>query len=308
MKKPWFSNNPPGIKLLLALGFLVVLFYAIMGIGLLIAIPVFDVSFSEMMSLMQDFSNPKAVALLKYMQVLQSVGLFIVPAVILAYLFNEDPNYYLQFSRSTRSLNIVLAVLIMFSALPLINYLAQINSHLHLPDALYGLEQTFRQWEDNAMEVTEVFLNVETVGGLLFNVFMIAIIPAIGEELLFRGLLQRILADWTKNIHLAVLISAVLFSTFHLQFFGFLPRMLMGVLFGYLLVWSGNMWIPIAAHFANNAIAVVFVYFINKEKLPDVAETIGATNDTQIYTVFSTILLAALIAYFYHENRKSITQ
>ena len=84
-----------------------------------------------------------------------------------------------------------------------------------------------------------------------------AVAAGITEEFLFRGALQRIIGKWTYNHHIIIWSAAIIFSTFHMQFFGFLPRMLLGAYFGYLLYWTRNIWIPVFAHFVNNAIAVI---------------------------------------------------
>ena len=88
-----------------------------------------------------------------------------------------------------------------------------------------------------------------------------AILPAIGEELLFRGVFQRLLTEWTRNIHWGIILAALLFSFFHFEFYGFLPRFLLGVFFGYLFVWTSSIWVPILAHFTNNFIIVVYSFY-----------------------------------------------
>ena len=103
-----------------------------------------------------------------------------------------------------------------------------------------GIEKWMKDAEESAAEITKAFLDVKTIPGLVFNVFMIAFLPAVGEELLFRGIIQRIFTDMTKSHHWGIWISAILFSAMHFQFYGFVPRVLLGALFGYLLVWSGS--------------------------------------------------------------------
>lgn len=89
---------------------------------------------------------------------------------------------------------------------------------------------------------------------------VIAIIPGIGEELLFRGVLQNSLHRVTKNKHIAIWVAAFLFSAIHIQFYGLVPRMMLGAVFGYLYVWSGNLWYPMIAHATNNGLAVIIAY------------------------------------------------
>jgi len=114
------------------------------------------------------------------------------------------------------------------------------------------------------------------------------VLPAIGEELYFRGSLQGILQQW-KGIRISIWITAIIFSTIHFQFYGFVPRMLMGAFFGYLLFWSENMWLPIVAHFTNNVLAIIFYYLkFNGFKVPDI-DSIGIGNTMWIGLVSGAI-------------------
>jgi membrane protease YdiL (CAAX protease family) len=131
---------------------------------------------------------------------------------------------------------------------------------------------------------------------------MIAFLPAIGEELLFRGVILRIFTNWTKNHHWGVWISAILFSALHMQFYGFIPRMLLGVLFGYLLVWSGSMWLPIIAHFINNGVAVVVMFLIDKDLLNPELEEIGSTTDSYYLAAISLVLVLVFMFMIKRQN------
>jgi membrane protease YdiL (CAAX protease family) len=174
---------------------------------------------------------------------------------------------------------------------------------MNFPEWLSGVEQWMKNAEENAAELTEVFLKVDSTGGLLFNLFMIALLPAIGEELLFRGVIQRIFTRMTQNIHWGIWISAILFSALHIQFYGFVPRMLLGVLFGYLLVWSGSMWLPVLAHFINNGFAVVAMYLIDKNVLNPQVEEIGSTSGSYYAAVLSLALVVIFMWLIKKENR-----
>jgi uncharacterized protein len=131
---------------------------------------------------------------------------------------------------------------------------------------------------------------------------MIAILPAIGEELMFRGVIQRIFTNWTKNYHWGIWISAFLFSAMHMQFYGFLPRMLLGGMFGYLLVWSGTMWVPILAHFVNNTMGVLGYYLIDKGTITKDIEEWG-TGTEQIPLLIFSIVLSGLLLFLIYRNQ-----
>jgi membrane protease YdiL (CAAX protease family) len=160
--------------------------------------------------------------------------------------------------------------------------------------------------EEYAGEITERFLAVSTIQGFLVNLFMIALIPAVGEEFLFRGVLQKIFIEWTKNIHWGIIISALLFSTFHLQFYGFLPRLMLGIFFGYLFVWSGSLWLPVLAHFFNNSVAVFF-YFIAGKEMNDKIDTLGAGTfkaSDIILLIVSVVLVSAIIILVFRKEKR----
>jgi membrane protease YdiL (CAAX protease family) len=138
---------------------------------------------------------------------------------------------------------------------------------------------------------------------LLLNVLMLAIIPALGEELVFRASLQKILGRWTGNYHLAIWLSAIIFSGIHFQFYGFFPRMFLGALFGYLLVWSGSIWLPILAHFLNNAMATVGAYVLQLEgKSIDQAFEPDPVNMPVL--IASTVAFVGLVWYFHNYTVK----
>jgi hypothetical protein len=242
-----------------------------------------------------DLNNPETISVLKYFQVVQSIGLFIVPPFILGWLFHGSFSEYLSLNKTVNFASVLLVLLLSFAASPFINFIGEMNANMHLPEWLSGVETWMKNAEENAAEITEAFLKVENLGGLFFNVFMVAVLPAVGEELLFRGVIQRIFINWTKSIHWGIWISAILFSALHMQFYGFIPRMFLGVLFGYLLVWSGSMWLPIIAHFLNNAIAVVGMYLIDKKLLTPDIEEFGSTSDSYYMAVISVVLIAVFM-------------
>jgi len=207
------------------------------------------------------FSIEDTILMTKIIQFAQSAGLFIIPPLLTAYLLSQTPEKFLLLQKMPTLQTIVLAVLFMILAVPFINYIAGWNAEIKLPDSLSALEQWMKKTEEAAAALTERMMQASTFGGLLSNIFLMAIVAAVGEELFFRGLLQTRLSHWIKNVHAAVWITAFFFSAFHLQFYGFFPRLLLGAYLGYLLVWSGSLWLPVLAHFVNNALAVL-MYFL----------------------------------------------
>ncbi|MFA5196683.1 MAG: CPBP family intramembrane glutamic endopeptidase, partial [Bacteroidales bacterium] len=130
--------------------------------------------------------------------------------------------------------------------------------------------------------------------GFFINILMIAVLPAIGEEFFFRGVLQRLLGEWFKNVHVAVIVTAVIFSAFHLQFYGFLPRFLLGMFLGYIFYWSGSLWVPIIVHFINNGLAVVVAWLSARGMVDFNFETFGS-SDNLFVIISSGVIVAGLM-------------
>ena len=224
------------------------------------------------------FSNPSDIGSLKMSQLLLSVGVIVMPPIVLAYFISRNPlNFLCFYKKKINWTDIFIVVIFMIIIIPFINLLGDLNHQMVLPKMFSGIEVWMKTSEEQATLLTEKFMNVRTVQGLLFNIFLISVIPAIGEELYFRGALQGVIREW-KGIRTSIWLTAIIFSTIHFQFYGFVPRMLMGAFFGYLLFWSENMWLPIVAHFTNNVIAVIFYYLkFNGVKMPDI-DSIGFGN------------------------------
>ncbi|MBI5218248.1 MAG: CPBP family intramembrane metalloprotease [Bacteroidia bacterium] len=305
MKKGFLSGIPGISKFALAVCVVIVTFIVFVIIGFALGMMIFKINLLNAPSVFSDFSNPQNIALLKYFQAVQSVGLFVAPPFIIALMFDKTGLSYLRFNIKIKLLSFIASVLIMIAAIPLINALMNINSHLALPDFLSKVELYMKDAENKAQLITQAFLNVNSLAGLAVNLLIIAVIPAIGEELLFRGVFQRIFIEWTKNVHVGILIASVLFSAFHLQFYGFLPRMMMGVALGYMLVWSGSIWLPVAAHFINNAAAVILSYLVNVKILSPDIETLGMSQDSLTFVILSILTVAGfLFSIYLQEKRK----
>lgn len=248
-----------------------------------------------------DFSDINS---LKLAQLLQSIGLFVIPPILLAVLWSKNLFEYLKVNKIPSLNNIFFTLLIMFSAIPAINLLSEVNAAIHLPNSLSWLEKLFVDMESRAEELTLRMLEVNSIYGLIINIGLIAVVPAIGEELFFRGIIQKLLQEKWK-IHVAVWVAAIIFSTFHFQFFGFIPRMLIGALLGYMFVWTQNLWVPIIAHFINNAIAVVFYYFKGQDAVLLDVDNIGK-SDTLYMGLISMVVVAILIYLFRRHTKKAL--
>ncbi len=289
---------------LLFSGFVIlVIFFAFMLLSMLLAMPLFGTDSLLQITGIADLSDPESIRVLKYFQITQSFGLFIVPSLVLAWLFHGHVAEYLLLNKKSASPSVLMVVALVFFSLPFVNFIAGWNSRMQFPASLENLEVWMKNAEERATALLEVFLKVDSIGGLLFNLFMIAVLAGIGEELLFRGVIQRIFTSWTRSHHWGVWISAILFSALHMQFYGFVPRMLLGVMFGYLLVWSGSMWLPVIAHIFFNAISVIGMHMIDKGLLAPEFEDIGASPGSYYLAAISLALVLLLLLLIRNENR-----
>ncbi|MCD4774410.1 MAG: CPBP family intramembrane metalloprotease [Bacteroidales bacterium] len=296
------NNFPPYLKILSFLLIILVSLLFTFLLGIVIAIPFFGTDVITQLSEMTDISNADSLSFLKYFQFINQIGLFIVPSLIFAFLVNRNISKYLKLNIKPLSFSMLAGFFMILLAMPVVSYLVEINEMLSLPDSFSGLENWMRESEDKAMELTEAFLDVGTISGLSVNLLIIAIIPALGEEFMFRGIFLRLFKEWTKNIHLAVIISAVLFSALHLQFYGFLPRMMLGIILGYLFVWSGSIWVPVLVHFTNNAAAVIASYLANRGIIDADLESFGSTDNIN-YLFGSIIIVLFLIIMIYKKEQ-----
>jgi len=280
----------PASKFGVAIIITIVSFLLIYFLGIIISISVFKWNILQNIELLSDVNNPTNIKVLKFLQLVQSVGLFIVPPFIFGYFCYPSVSEFLRINKKTSIRMLIVSILATVSFLPFSNWLSYLNSFLQLPSFMNEIEIWMRNSEDYATKITQAFLNVNSVPELFYNILLIAIIPALGEEFLFRGLLQRIFIEWTKSKHWGIWISALAFSAIHLQFFGFLPRLFLGLFFGYLLEFTGSLWLPILAHFINNLTGVLLSYFITNNNISAKSSDFGMTQETWIYGILGGII------------------
>jgi uncharacterized protein len=303
MLRSIFRTSSPGINLLL-LAFILIL-------CLLLSAPFIQLGAMALgysPGVLQNLNTENIsghLDLFRLLQVVQSFFIFIIPPFLFAWLAGDRVLEYLQLKKKPSWYWIIWVATFIFIAVPFLNLLAEINSKLSFPDALQSTLNWMKSKEKEAEILTDNFLGVKTVGGLIFNLFMIALLPAIGEELLFRGVLQKLFHNWFKNYHWAIWITAVLFTAMHFQFLSLLPRLLLGALFGYLLVWSGTLWLPIIAHFINNAVAVIFYWLTYNGFVGKQLDEIGTLEKSIIPALISLVLVLTWLVWFYRDTVKS---
>lgn len=236
---------------------------------------------------------------LMWLQTAQSIATFVLPPILCALLWYKGQwKEWLHLSNpSTKWSYGALCALLMLIALPGLNLLSQLNQQISFPESLAGLETKLRAMEEAALAVTEQFVKTENAGQFMATLFVVAILPAFGEELTFRALLINFfkgnnspLSTLNSKLKIAIWVSAILFSAVHMQFFGFFPRMLLGALFGYMLAWSGSLWLPIVMHLTNNALAVIVYNVMYWNGLDSTGADTFGYGDTLWVGILSLIL------------------
>ena len=243
---------------------------------------------------------------MKIAQGLSSIMMFVVPPIVYYYLTRSERRMQ---ALGLRSLNkpwllfLLLGIALMFVSLPVTNQLTRWNESMSLGGAFAKLEEYLKTLEEMAAATTEKMLKADSIGGLLLNLLVIALIPAIGEELTFRGVLQQGLTR-KMNPHVAIILSAAIFSFIHFQFYGFLPRMFLGILLGYMFYVSGSLWTSILMHFVNNGTAVLLYYLNNKGIVSIDPETFGSTQYSWLISI-SFVVTTLLIAWCWWKSKNN---
>jgi membrane protease YdiL (CAAX protease family) len=249
-------------------------------------------------SLLSAEPNTMDINFLRIVQISSSIGIFIAGPIAYAQVEKYKSAAYFHFNKPFEISLVMIVLALMLLGTPLLELIAALNQKMVLPEFLSGIELWMKEKEQQAAELTKQLLTMKSFSDLGINLLMIAVIPAIGEELLFRGGLQNIFARWFKNPHVAIWVTAIIFSAIHMQFFGFFPRMLLGALFGYLLLWGKNIWLPIFAHFMNNGTAVVMAFIMQRQgKSLDEIEK-AETFEFWGYLMSAIITLILLMAYY----------
>ena len=234
-----------------------------------------------------------------------SIVTFILAGVFYWRVVEKKELSELNFKALPNPIIIGLAILAQLCFMPLNGWLQEINMAMEFPESMSGLESFFKSMEDSLAGVTEFLTTFDSFGRLLAGLIVIAVVAGVGEELIFRGLIQRKLYKGLNNPHAAIWVAAIIFSAIHMQFYGFLPRLMLGALFGYFYFWTGNIWVPIIAHVFNNGFAVVMFYLSHKGVL---GQDIEELEDFSMPAVaVSALLTLGLLFLFRKKNDEALT-
>jgi uncharacterized protein len=292
---------------LVDIGLLLILFFVGTTLGYLIGLIFlnFDIETVQEVSL-NPAGNPNSRNILLLLQGFSAIGGFIVaPLFFLKFIANQpvsslNKNKYLLLVPS------ILCAFLIIAFMPFNALFIEWNSKMDLPVWMDGIESWMQSKEESLKQLTEVLTTFDTVPQLLAGFVVIALIPAIGEELLFRGLIQPRMYRLTRNVHVAIWFTGFFFSAVHMQFYGLIPRMLLGVLLGYLYVWSGNLWYPIIGHFTNNGFTLLMIYLHNRKTIDiDIEATSSVPLGTALLAALVTGSLLFVLKRYYFKQARS---
>lgn len=232
---------------------------------------------------------------LRWLQFLSVILSFLLPAMLAAWLFSKKPGQYLRL-KTYPTAKVVWWVFVSLLALtPTISLTAALNEQLSLPSFMEPIERWMQAQEQSATEMTDMFLAETGVWALIGNLIVIALSAAVVEEFLFRGSMTRIFERIFRNPHATIWTVAIIFSAIHMQFYGFIPRILLGAFLGYLVYWSRNIWLPVIAHFLNNAMAVVAMSDSDLKENPYIS---GDMSDINLLPLAIAAAVCLVLFYF----------
>lgn len=226
---------------------------------------------------------------------LQAILVFMVPAWVCARYTTQYPLHWLKVRGHLSWCSFAWAVLLLCVALPMVNGLVEWNKSWKFPSSWAAIEHQLKEWEEGAATVTEILLGDKSVTGLVSGIIVVGIITGLGEEAFFRGGIQRVLTVSGLNRHIAVWTAAALFSAIHFQFYGFVPRMVLGALCGYLYLCSGSLWVAAFAHALNNSAVVWAAWLGARGDAPNWLERIGTGPGGEWIATASAVMTAGII-------------
>lgn len=275
MQFPLIKNASQGAKLLI---FILLLIFGLLFSSILSAF--FLLSGDGM----NDITN------LQIGQVISQVFGFMLPPILYVMLVKEKPFNYLGFKKlQPWSL---LGIVAIFTVIPFLAMVTEWNDNVSLPESMATLEQMLRNIQKLANDTTEKFM---TEGSLFSGLLIVAALAAISEELLFRSVIQKAFVKICKNAHVGIILTAIVFSAFHGDFFGFVPRFILGLMLGYMFYLSGSIFPSMLMHFVNNG-TIVMLYYLNKKEVINVdIETFGLTDNWLVIALSLIVTVAIFI-------------
>lgn len=288
------DKNTPGYKLII-FAFIIIIGMIIGSFGSLIPAVIQGVEIQDIIDNPNSLMELLSPGSLRFSLLLNHLFLFILPSIIFGIIFYKS-KFFKGFllGESPKIINIILGIGFLFVAYPLVNFAFYVNSQLPLADWMISTEQ-------NVAETLNKILGNGGTFSLVINILLIAVMPAIGEELVFRGILQKYFSKFFKNPHIGIWLAAAIFSGIHFQFEGFLARMVLGAILGYAFYFTKNLWIPIIIHFLNNLLPIIAYMVMDI----DMTDTTSMTEDINwLGLAVSIVVVPGIIYLFIKYNGK----
>ena len=287
-------------SLLLLIAFVFLGLFVGQFLGMVLIFLLLDFDLSQVMQLLSNPAPlPQARAALLILQAGGALFGFVLTPLVHQQFIDRTSLPQLLSARRTEWFPLLLVLGLVLAFMPVNSMVMEWNISLDFGP----ISPAFQEWayakEEELRQLTEYLTRFESLGGLLGGVLVIAVLPAVGEELVFRGILQRRLYNLVGNPHVAVWVAALIFSAIHFQFFGFFPRLLLGALFGYIYYWSGNLWYAIFAHFVNNGFTLVMLYLYQQGS---VDMNIDSTESVPWSVAVGALLVCGAILYFFKQQ------
>ena len=274
------------------------------SVGILASKTFYGADWEQILEYISDPAQPGAMGPLKLLQLFNTLALFLIPAMIFSQIFSSKPEVFLRLNRYSTPLILLLVSVLFIAFTPITDFLAWINDSIHLPSFLSSFEADMRSSAESQQLLIGQFIEMNSVSDFLYNLVLLAIVPALGEEFFFRGIVQRLLIRNTKKVHLSVWVTGLAFGLMHQQFFAIIPLTILGALLGYIKEWTGSLWASILAHFVNNALIVFVAYFMNYN-MSDL-EAISSPNLLILIPAF--VATGAIIFYFIKQKTGSLPE
>lgn len=275
-----------------------------------------EILLMELVHIPSDFAiHPEKLTLIPNIQVILTLvqgfgmllGFILLPLVYLHYFKSPETPAQLFTVVPKQGLYIAASIGLLIVSVPLVEQFALWNKTVSLPEVFKGIEEAAHRAEKTAGTLTEILVQYNGIGSFLLVFVVVSILPAIGEELVFRGIVQNELIHiWNKK-HFAVWVTGFIFSFIHFQFLGFIPRMLLGVLFGYCYLWTNSLWVPIAMHFINNALTLIVSAFFKDSFLNESQQT-NTAFDIRFFIAYIVAQVIFLILYYKFIRQKQMKE
>lgn len=288
------------MQLLLFLGIALGLFTIGMYVGTMVLSNITGISSLQFQDTKNwDLANPAYKTYMRGMILIQFLFLFTIPVLLFAKFSDPKPANYLGLKPPGSAIYWFWGIVLIIVAYPFVEYIALVNQKMA------GGDGWMKEMEEEAMRQVKFMLQDRTPLELAKNLFFIAVFAGVGEELFFRGILQRMFIRTTGSAWAGIIITAIIFSALHFQFFGFLPRMFLGVLLGAIYWFSGSLWVAILAHFLYDAFVIILVYF-NPQMLENTSATLIQGREIALL-MGAMVSLAVTFVLLYRMQKKSVT-